>query len=80
MSLYIEKREGKRKTSYRAQVIIKEKGRIVHREGRTFSRRREADSWGSRRDNELKKALDDRETFDRLTGAAPNTLGDLITR
>lgn len=82
MSYYIEKREGKRKTSYRAQVIVKEQGRILHREQKTFSARRDATSWGATRDKILKKALDDGpEHFAEATGqGGDQTIGELILR
>lgn len=47
MSHFIEKREGKRRASYRVQVIIKQDGRIIHRESKSFPNRRSAVSWGA---------------------------------
>ena len=82
VSYYVEKREGKRKTSYRVQIIIKQEGRILHRESRSFSARKEGVSWGARRDKELQKALrEDSELFSELTRTGPSlTVGELIDR
>ncbi|MEM1231977.1 MAG: hypothetical protein AAGI15_15650, partial [Pseudomonadota bacterium] len=44
--------------SYRARVTIKRNGRILYREGKTFSRRRDAVTWGAKRDKELVAAVD----------------------
>lgn len=65
--------------------MIKQNGRILHREGKTFSRRREAVSWGAKRNNELGEALKDgTESFAVITGQAEKvkntTLGEAITR
>jgi integrase len=40
-------------TAYRAQIIIKQKGRIAHQEARTFDRRQAAKAWLARRETEL---------------------------
>ena len=81
MSYFVEKREGKRKTSYRSQIIIKQDRRILHRESRSFSAYREANSWGARRDKELRKALEDPDAFAELTKTGPAvTVGELIGR
>jgi integrase len=81
MSHFIEKREGKRRTTYRAQVIIKRDGRIVHRESQSFAARRDASAWGAQRDKQLQKALDDPEAWQALTQTQPShTLAELIKR
>lgn len=81
MSYFIEKREGKRRTSYRVQVIIKQDGRIIHREGKSFPNRRHAVSWGAQRDRALKKAVDDPEVWTELVGTGHSlTIGELIER
>jgi hypothetical protein len=38
---------------YYAQILIKRKGRIVHREAQTFDRRQAAKAWLARRETEL---------------------------
>ena len=81
MSFYVEKREGKRKTSYRVQIIIKQDRQILHRESRSFSAYKEANSWGAGRDKELRKSLEDPELFAELTQTGPSmTVGELIER
>jgi integrase len=81
VSFYVEKRSGKRKTSYRVQVIIKQAGRILHRESRSFPNYRDANAWGAGRDKALKRAVDDPEVWAELTRSGPDvTLGELIGR
>lgn len=81
MSYFIEKREGKTKTSYRVQIIIKQAGRIIHRESKAFSAFRDANAWGAQRDKLLKKGLDDAEVWAELTNRSPSvTVGELIQR
>ena len=81
---YIEKRPGKNKTSYRASIVIKSGGKIVHRERKSFDRRRDADRWGTKREKELKQALaagseEFQEATDPDEVVAPvPTLGELI--
>lgn len=41
--------------SFMAQIVIKRDGRIVHRENKTFAKRREAAAWGAFRESELSK-------------------------
>lgn len=50
-------------TAYLAQILIKQKGKIVFRQSETFDRRQAAKAWLSRRETELRKpgALDQRE-------------------
>ena len=47
-------------TAYTAQILLKEKGKIVHREAKTFDTKREATAWAGWRTTELRKpgALD----------------------
>src|SRR5664279_5706832 len=40
-------------TAYLAQILIKRKGKIVHRESETFDRKQAAKAWLSRRETEL---------------------------
>jgi integrase len=82
VSYFIEKREGKRRTSYRVQVIIKQDGGILHRESRTFSAYKEANSWGASRNKDLQRARDeDADAFAELTGRGPTlTLKAAIER
>ncbi|TVR08621.1 MAG: site-specific integrase [Salinarimonadaceae bacterium] len=41
-------------TAHMAQIVIKRKGRIVHRENKTFDRRQAAYAWAAQREDELK--------------------------
>jgi integrase len=60
-------------TAYRAQIIIKQKGRIAHQEARTFDRRQAAKAWLARRETEL--------TAPGAMERRPDpTLGEVITR
>src|SRR3954452_6308638 len=40
-------------TGYYAQILIKRKGRVVHREAQTFDRKQAAKAWLARRETEL---------------------------
>src|SRR3954471_19135647 len=40
-------------TGHTAQIVIKQRGAIVHREARTFDRRQAAKAWLARRETEL---------------------------
>ena len=42
-------------TGYHAQVLIKRRGAIIHRESRTFDRKQAAAAWLERRETELAK-------------------------
>jgi integrase len=81
MSCFIENRGGKRKPSYRVQVLIKQGGVIVYRDAKTFSNYRDAQSWGTQRDKALKKALGDPEAWAALTHTEDSvTIGELCQR
>src|SRR6202011_5632441 len=62
-------------TGYHAQLLIKRKGAIVHRESRTFDRRQAAAAWLEKRETELVKpgAIEREKTPDP-------TLGSVIDR
>jgi len=62
-------------TAFTAQILIKSKGQIVHREAKTFSKEREAKAWMGWRETELKKpgAVESAK-------AATHTLADAIDR
>src|SRR5215469_614978 len=42
-------------TSHTAQILLKRKGKIVHREAKTFDRKQAAKAWLSRRETELRE-------------------------
>lgn len=59
--------------AFLAQVVIKRDGAIVHRENKTFHRKREAAGWIARREDELARALPEKLPDDV-------TLGEVIER
>jgi hypothetical protein len=40
-------------TAYLVQILLKQKGKIIHRESQTFDRKQAAKAWLSRRETEL---------------------------
>src|SRR5664279_6122833 len=40
-------------TAYLAQILLRRKGQVVHRESRTFDRKQAAKAWLARRETEL---------------------------
>ncbi len=54
MGTIVERRRADGTSAYRAQILIKSKGQIVHQESSTFSRRTTAEAWLKRREKELK--------------------------
>ena len=59
-------------TAYLAQILLKRKGQIVHRESQTFDRKQAAKAWLARRETELSEGIVDRSKDVRL--------GDVIDR
>src|SRR5882724_2669036 len=51
----IERKRKDGTPSFLAQIVIKRDGKRVHRENKTFPRRREAAAWGAFREGELSK-------------------------
>jgi hypothetical protein len=43
-------------TAYLAQILLKSKGKIVHRENQTFDRKQAAKAWLARRETELSES------------------------
>ena len=60
-------------TAYLAQILLKRKGQIVHREAQTFDRKQAAKAWLARRETELS----DPGAFDRKNDVK---LADVIDR
>ena len=60
MGTIIARKRKDRTTAYLAQVLVKRRGAIVHREARTFDRKQAAAAWLEKRESELGKpgALD----------------------
>ena len=55
MGTIIPRKRKSGSTGYHAQVLIKRRGTIVHRESRTFDRKQAAAAWLERRETELAK-------------------------
>jgi integrase len=55
MGTIIARERKDRTIGYTAQILIKKKGKIVHREAQTFDRRQAAKAWLARREMELDK-------------------------
>ena len=53
MGTIIARQRKDRTVGYTAQILIKKKGKIVHREAQTFDRRQAAKAWLARRETEL---------------------------
>jgi hypothetical protein len=53
MGTIIARERKDRTIGYTAQILIKKKGKIVHREAQTFDRRQAAKAWLARRETEL---------------------------
>lgn len=65
------------KTVYRAQIVIKKKGKIIHREGATFQDKKDAQLWASKREKELASS----EGLEKAVARkADVTLADLVER
>ena len=75
-------------TAYYAQILIKRKGKIIHREAETFDRQQGAKAWLARRETELAQpgALERgpdpklHEAIDRYTGETENEIGHTKTQ
>ena len=55
MGTIIPRKRKSGSTGYHAQVLIKRRGAIIHRESRTFDRKQAAAAWLERRETELAK-------------------------
>jgi integrase len=73
MGTIVKRKRGDGTVGYRAQIILRRKGKVVHQEGKTFDREQAAKAWLSRRETELAVpgALDRKED---------PPLGDVIGR
>lgn len=53
-SLFIEKRnKANNKFSYKATIIVKSSGKIIHCESKTFSKKELANTWGKYRKHDI---------------------------
>jgi integrase len=66
MGTIIQRKRKSGSTGYHAQLFIKRRGAIVHRESRTFDRKQAAAAWLEKRENELAKpgAIEKEKTAD----------------
>lgn len=53
MASIIERKKKDGTSSFLAQIVVKRDGKIIHRENKTFAKRREAVAWGKHREEEL---------------------------
>ena len=53
MGTIISRKRADGTVGYTAQILIKRKGKIVHREAKTFDRKQIAKAWLARRETEL---------------------------
>ncbi|RUX06734.1 MAG: site-specific integrase [Mesorhizobium sp.] len=60
MGTIVERQRGDGTTAFMAKIILKQKGKVVHRESKTFDRRPAASAWVKKREDQLSKpgALD----------------------
>jgi integrase len=75
MASILERKRKDGTPSFLAQIVVKRDGKIVHREAKTFDKRREAVSWGKLREDQLS----DPATLADATRADP-LLADVIDR
>jgi integrase len=75
MGTIIPRKRADGTTGYSAQIVIKVKGEIVHRETKTFDRRQAAAGWLENREEELKEP----GAIEALKAVDP-TLGEAIAR
>lgn len=78
MGTIVERSKADGSTVYVAQIVLKKKGRIVFREGRSFARRPAAAEWLKTREAELRQPGGIEAVLKRKAGA--HTLTDLIDR
>ncbi|RJT42035.1 site-specific integrase [Mesorhizobium waimense] len=55
MGTIVERRRGDGTTAFMAKIILKKKGKIAHRETKTFDRRPAANAWIAKREEELSR-------------------------
>lgn len=77
MGTIITRKRSDGSIGYMAQVRVKQKGKVVHAETKTFDRKQAANAWVSRRETELRQpgALDRLKVADpRLPTSSTGTL------
>jgi len=58
MATIVPRKRSDGTTAYRAQIILKKKGKIIHRESKTFDRKVDAKSWAKKREVFLESDVD----------------------
>ena len=90
MGTIIHRKRGDGTVGYMAQVRVKQKGKVVHAETKTFDRKQAASAWVARRETELRepaaleriKAVDPplSEVIDRYIGESKRKIGRTKTQ
>ncbi len=73
MGTIVQRKRGDGSVGYMAQVRVKQKGKVVHAETKTFDRKQAANAWVARRETELREP----GALERLHAADP-TLAEVI--
>jgi hypothetical protein len=75
MGTIVQRKRGDGTIGYMAQVRVKQKGKVVHAETKTFDRKQAASAWVARRETELREP----GALERIKAVDP-TLGEVIDR
>jgi integrase len=75
MGTIVQRKRGDGTTGYMAQVRVKQKGKVVHAETKTFDRKQAASAWVARRETELREP----GALERIKAVDP-TLAEVIER
>jgi integrase len=75
MGTIVQRKRGDGTVGYMAQVRVKQKGKVVHAETKTFDRKQAASAWIARRETELREP----GALERIKAVDP-TLGQVIDR
>jgi hypothetical protein len=75
MGTIVQRRRNEGSVGYMSQVRVKQKGKVIHAETKTFDRKQAASAWVARRETELHEP----GAIDRLKAVDP-TLAQVIDR
>jgi integrase len=75
MGTIVQRKRGDGTVGYMAQVRVKQKGKVVHAETKTFDRKQAANAWVARRETELREP----GALERIKAVDP-ALGEVIER
>ena len=75
MGTIVQRKRNDGSIGYMAQVRVKQKGKVVHAETKTFDRKQAATAWVARRETELREP----GALERIKAHDP-TLADVIDR